>query len=223
MALFKHSNTQTRSLPAHPMEQDADLSYLPGLWATRKIGTLLNQIRINGPDKETIDQIVKLSIRYGIVTPYTSYLVTEPDALGVDAQQRIVEEQFQAMSTMPAPSTGAGAVNKAADAGAMSAAEAPQSDTYANSQVKVIGDRTFVLVDGVWTDTRYDSKTMTPIKVSFLSTDYFKLAGFSSDVSAALALGEKVILLINGKAYQVVEAGLSLPAMPMPVILFMSS
>jgi Ca-activated chloride channel homolog len=197
-------------------EQNVDLSYLPGLWATRKIGMLLNQIRINGPDKETIDQIVKLSIRYGIVTPYTSYLVTEPDALGADAQKRIVEEQFQAMSTMPAPAYGAGAVNKAADSGEMSSAEAPLSDSDANSQVKVIGDRTFLLVDGVWTDTRFDSKTMTPFNVSFLSADYFKLAGYSSDVAAALALGEKVILLINGKAYQMVEAGLSLPAIPMP-------
>ncbi len=198
------------------LEQDASLNYLPGLWATRKIGTLLNQIRINGPDKETIDQIVKLSIRYGIVTPYTSYLVTEPDALGADAQDRIVEEQFQAMSTMPAPSTGAGAVNKAADSGAMSAAEAPTQDYEQNSPVKVIGSSTFLLVDGVWTDTRFDPKNLTPIKVSFLSTDYFKLAGYNSEVSAALALGEKVILMINGRAYQVVEAGLSLPAILLP-------
>lgn len=196
--------------------EDSAMNYLPGLWATRKIGMLLNNIRINGPDKETIDQIVKLSIRYGIVTPYTSYLVTEPDALGVDAQQRIVQEQFQTMSTMPAPSTGAGAVNKAADAGAMSAAEAPLPSSGANSQVRIIGDRTFLFVDGIWTDTRYDPKLMTVIKVSFLSSDYFKLAGYSPDVSAALALGDKVILLINGKAYQVVEAGIALPPIVMP-------
>ncbi|HLC06060.1 MAG TPA: VIT domain-containing protein, partial [Anaerolineales bacterium] len=48
--------------------------FLPRLWATRKIGYLLNQIRLKGPEQEIVDQIVKLSIRYGIVTPYTSYL-----------------------------------------------------------------------------------------------------------------------------------------------------
>ena len=41
---------------------------LPRLWATRKIGYLLNRIRLDGADKETIQQIVQLSVRYGIVT-----------------------------------------------------------------------------------------------------------------------------------------------------------
>jgi Ca-activated chloride channel family protein len=52
-------------------------SSIPRLWATRKVGYLLNQIRLEGASQEIIDQIVRLSIRYGIVTPYTSYLVTE--------------------------------------------------------------------------------------------------------------------------------------------------
>ncbi len=195
---------------------DEAASYIPGLWATRKIGALLNQISINGPDKETIDQIVKLSIRYGIVTPYTSYLVTEPDVLGVETQQRIAEEEFQAMSTMPAPSSGAGAVNKAADSDAMSAAEAPVQSSVESNAVKVVGDRTFLLVDGVWTDTRFDRNTMTPIKVSFLSQDYFRLSTLSPDVAAALSLGEQVILLINGMAYAVIESGMTVPPIPMP-------
>ncbi|HZD56368.1 MAG TPA: VIT domain-containing protein, partial [Anaerolineales bacterium] len=67
---------------------DASLSVLPRLWATRKIGHLLNKVRLQGPDEETVDQIVHLSIRYGIVTPYTSYLVTETP-LGAEAQERI--------------------------------------------------------------------------------------------------------------------------------------
>ena len=71
--------------------RDEQLAAIPRLWATRKIGYLLNQIRLHGPDQETIDQIVKLSIRYGIVTPYTSYLVTEDMALGAEAQKQIVQ------------------------------------------------------------------------------------------------------------------------------------
>jgi len=49
------------------------------LWATRKIGALLDQIRRQGADQELIDAVVDLSKTYGIVTPYTSYLVLEPD------------------------------------------------------------------------------------------------------------------------------------------------
>ncbi|RME81391.1 MAG: VWA domain-containing protein, partial [Caldilineae bacterium] len=48
------------------------------LWATRKIGTLLDEIRRKGPLPELVDEVARLSTTYGIVTPYTSYLVLEP-------------------------------------------------------------------------------------------------------------------------------------------------
>ncbi len=51
--------------------------FIPRLWATRKIGYLLETIRLSGEKRELVDEVVALSKRYGIVTPYTSYLVTE--------------------------------------------------------------------------------------------------------------------------------------------------
>jgi len=51
--------------------------FIPRLWATRKIGFLLDNIRLSGEQKELVDEVIMLSKRYGIVTPYTSYLVTE--------------------------------------------------------------------------------------------------------------------------------------------------
>ncbi|MFZ1753558.1 MAG: VIT domain-containing protein [Caldilineaceae bacterium] len=48
------------------------------LWATRKIGSLLTAVRRNGADPEIVNAIIELSLEYGIVTPYTSYLVEEP-------------------------------------------------------------------------------------------------------------------------------------------------
>lgn len=53
--------------------------FVARLWATRKIGALLAQIRLDGPKSELVDELVALSLTYGIVTPYTSYLVMEPD------------------------------------------------------------------------------------------------------------------------------------------------
>ena len=53
--------------------------FLPQLWARRKIGYLLDQIRLHGDDKELVDEVVRLSTEYGIATPYTSYLVLEND------------------------------------------------------------------------------------------------------------------------------------------------
>ncbi len=52
-------------------------AWLPRLWATRKIGTLLQSIRQQGESREAVEEIIDLAIRYGIVTPYTTFLVDE--------------------------------------------------------------------------------------------------------------------------------------------------
>ncbi len=53
--------------------------FIPRLWATRAVGYYLTQIRLYGEKQEWIDSIVSLSTRYGIITPYTSFLVQEKD------------------------------------------------------------------------------------------------------------------------------------------------
>ena len=188
--------------------ESAALAALPRLWATRKIGYLLNLIRLKGPDQETIDQIVRLSIRYGIVTPYTSYLVSEPSALGAENQERISREAYdQAQSEAAAPSSGRTAVQKAAGQGEITRADVPEAlPQDAAAKVRLSGGHTFVNQNEVWTDTLYDSKTMQVIKVAFLSKDYFALAVSDPALAAALALGEQVIVVRNHTAYQVVGA-----------------
>jgi Ca-activated chloride channel homolog len=68
-------------LPENNLEKD----FIPRLWAKRQVGVLLEQIRIEGERKPLVDEVTQLATRYGIVTPYTSYLVTEPgDRTGRD-------------------------------------------------------------------------------------------------------------------------------------------
>jgi Ca-activated chloride channel family protein len=55
-----------------------DKPFVEDLWARRKVGYMLDQIRTNGEKKELVDEVVSLAKRYGITTPYTSYLVV-PD------------------------------------------------------------------------------------------------------------------------------------------------
>ncbi len=181
--------------------------FLPRLWATRKIGALLNDLRLHGADQETVDQVVRLSIQYGIVTPYTSYLVTETDAIGADAIGEIVEDAFKALQSAPSIVSGQAAVERAAAESALGGADiaaAPEGE--AAQVVRTAGTRAFHLVDGVWTDTSFDPKTRDPRRVPFLSDDYFALAASRPDVAAALALGPEVIVVVNGIAYQIVGA-----------------
>jgi Ca-activated chloride channel family protein len=53
--------------------------FIPRLWAIRKVGYLLDEIRSKGENRELKDEIVELAVTYGIVTPYTSFLVTEDE------------------------------------------------------------------------------------------------------------------------------------------------
>jgi Ca-activated chloride channel homolog len=185
------------------------LTELPRLWATRKVGNLLNQIRLKGPDQETIDQIVKLSIRYGIVTPYTSYLVTEPAALGAGAQDQIAGQAYNDLQAAPTlASSGAQAVQKAAGEGALQSAQVAAGVPAESADVlRIMGARTFILADGAWTDTAFDPEKQTTTKVAFLSDDYFALVKDSPDLAGALALGNRVIVVFNGTAYEVVSSG----------------
>jgi len=179
---------------------------IPRLWATRKIGHLLNAIRLGGPDLETIDQIVKLSIRFGIVTPYTSYLVTEEAPLGAAEQERLSNQAYQQMLATPSPaSSGQDAVQKAADQGGMAAAESASAPpAEAAEVVRIVGSHTFLLSSGVWVDTAFDPQEMDTLKVAFLSEEYFALASAYPDLAAAFALGPRVIAISDGTAYEVV-------------------
>ena len=199
-----------------------NLAELPRLWATRKIGYLLNQIRLHGLDEETINQIVQLSIRYGIVTQFTSYLVTEDAALGEGAQERIVEEQFSELQAMPAAEvSGQDAVERASEQGALAKAESIQGvSNETRNLVRQIGSRTFVFKDGTWIDTAFDPEKMTPKKIVFLSDDYFRLLDAFAEIGPAFALGQQVITFAGQDVFQVVpmgEFGDTLPDMPTPV------
>lgn len=217
-----NNQSQSFRFPELVFEEDSresseTLKALPRLWATRKIGFLLNQVRLEGANQETIDQIVRLSIRYGIVTPYTSYLVTEDMAIGAAAQEEIAKETYNQMKAAPAEVSGQDAVRQAADEGAMAGAESVQSPpAEAANVVRVAGSHTYVLSNDTWTDTAYDPASMQTVKVSFLSKDYFALAQAQPDLGAAFALGEKVIALSGGVAYEVVSADEQVPPVTLP-------
>ena len=57
----------------------SDHDFIPRLWATRRVGFLLDEIRLHGDNKELREEVTELARRYGIVTPYTAYLIVEDE------------------------------------------------------------------------------------------------------------------------------------------------
>jgi len=61
-------------------EESSDNDFIPRLWATRRVGYLLDEIRLRGENRELKDEVTDLARKYGLVTPYTAYLILEDEA-----------------------------------------------------------------------------------------------------------------------------------------------
>jgi Ca-activated chloride channel family protein len=51
--------------------------FVERLWAVRRVGDLIDQVDMHGQNKELVDELVALSLKYGLLTPYTSFLADE--------------------------------------------------------------------------------------------------------------------------------------------------
>jgi len=68
--------TYELSFPQESSEND----FIPRLWATRRVGYLLDEIRLHSENSELRDEATELARKYGIVTPYTAYLIVEDES-----------------------------------------------------------------------------------------------------------------------------------------------
>ncbi|KAF0180367.1 MAG: uncharacterized protein FD161_797 [Limisphaerales bacterium] len=67
--------------------------FIPRLWATRRVGYLLDEIRLRGENAELKDEVTELARKYSIVTPYTAWLITEDEARrGVAMERRLLPQ-----------------------------------------------------------------------------------------------------------------------------------
>lgn len=84
---------ETFDFPAEFVEKSADASYsfVEKLWAVRRIGEIIDQLDLQGTNEELVKELVSLSTKHGILTPYTSFLADEtarPDALAAGISLR---------------------------------------------------------------------------------------------------------------------------------------
>ncbi len=70
---------KTFTFPATLAEKSMDETngFVEKLWATRRIGEIIDELDLKGHNQELINEMVQLSIRHGIITPYTSFLADE--------------------------------------------------------------------------------------------------------------------------------------------------
>ncbi len=98
---------QTFTYKLHFDDRKTTDDYVPRLWATRRVGFLLDEIRIHGETAELRDETTELARKYGIVTPYTAYLIVE------DEDRRRVPMADRSMQSMSADTATRAEVAKA--------------------------------------------------------------------------------------------------------------
>jgi len=195
--------------------------FLPRLWATRRVGWLMEQVRTNGEQRELRDEIVDLGTRYGIVTPYTSYLALEPNVQVQDTTRTSATGITLGGGRRPANVPPPPAV-KAADARATTGLAGVQQSKRSREQqeaerfdrdslssaVRTVGGKTFYLREGVWTDAEFKPEARLPeTTMKFSSDDYFALLKQKPRLADFFALGERIVVVFEGKVYRITAAG----------------
>jgi Ca-activated chloride channel family protein len=68
--------------PATLAEKSGDQSYafVEKLWAMRRVGEIIDQLDLSGKNDELVKELVELSTKHGILTPYTSFLADDQAA-----------------------------------------------------------------------------------------------------------------------------------------------
>ncbi|MEK6257451.1 MAG: VIT domain-containing protein [Planctomycetota bacterium] len=72
---------ESLSFPADLVAKSGDESFafVEKLWAMRRIGEIIDELDLVGKNDELIKELVALSTKHGILTPYTSFLANEAD------------------------------------------------------------------------------------------------------------------------------------------------
>jgi len=186
-------------------EKQAENEFLAHLWAIRRVGFLIDQIKMNGESKELRDEVVDLGTRYGIVTPYTSYLILEP-GMRIASDERTRRLQILEAGVVALPVQGRQAVQQSKDTARMSVTESVVVNTSADQEnlIRRVAGKTFYLRDGVWTDSEF-KPDLPVVTMKFASEEYFKLITAEPKLSDFFSLGNRLIVVWKGKVYRVEE------------------
>ena len=208
---------------AFPLRAE-DNNFLPRLWATRRVGWLMEQIRANGETKEVRDEVIDLGTRFDIVTPYTSYLATDGSERGEDARAGANRNMPSSIAARPRATPSSSRLGGFATDSAVSGEQAVRTSKDLKEKketvtitsdddeilkvgnVRKVGVKTFYEENGIWIDGEFkDEAKLTEIKLQFASNEYFDLISKEKELAQFFALGEQVVVVWKGKIYRIVK------------------
>ncbi len=211
----------------------SEYNFIPPLWASRRIGYLLDLIRLNGENKELIDEVTSLAREHGIITPYTSYLIMEDEEIRirsgrlVDGLQTLpprpeLKKENEADYFRMKDKSGRGSVEVSEEfQGLNSASNIKQTQqgnerlSYTDSegnkrnltqQVKNVLGRAVYQQNKFWVDSELQKReTKNKKRIKFNSDEYYTLLNKEPETAQFLALGQNVKFYHKNIFYEVYE------------------
>jgi uncharacterized protein YegL len=210
-------------------------AFVEQLWAVRRIGFLLDQIQLNGRSTEVVEELVRLSKQYGIITPYTSFLADERtdlsdkftlDRKGEAAAQELISNisggvgqmnasnraVMKAASVAPAPSIAGGG---SAQIGQSRVASYEANQTERVMNVQNAGNRALFKRGRQWIDSAVAGKDVSKLNaeaksITQFSDEYFRLASANSiadnQILSMQQPGDELIVSLHGQLYRILPA-----------------
>lgn len=204
--------------------QSSENDFIPRLWASRRIGELTRQIRLEGGSPALIEQVRDLGLRHGILTEYTSYLVQEPEAIARGPGQPGVvplREDRQRDEARPAAQTGAAAFERAQASAKMREARSLADADVASrrTELRIAGSgpspaartlagRIFVRRGGVWTDAAHRDSLQVTVVAPY-SDAYFALVRALPELVPWLPAGEDMLVAGRRASIHIAPAGVT--------------
>ena len=200
-------------------------SFVPRLWAQRKIGILIDAIRSSGADasaaaggqvdpklKELVDEVVRLSTEFGILTEYTAFLAREGTDLA--SREAVAAQAYQNFDARARQTrSGLSSVNQ--DINSIRQKSSGQLnlrnsfwDANMNrveiSSVQQVADRAFYRKDNRWIDSRLvddGERDDAEQIIEFGSDEFLQLARrlASQNRQGSIMMRGEVMLVVDGR------------------------
>ncbi|MFP4343747.1 MAG: VWA domain-containing protein [Anaerolineales bacterium] len=207
------------------LEESRGYDFVPRLWATRRVGELLDRVRVEGESAALIEEIRALGLGYGIVTPYTTFVVAAQadgaaslenmslydrgselnQAFGeVTIQARVQNQAYQGAAQANL-ATGANVVHQ----GRRSLAQ------IASQSIDLTLLQAYDPAEGPITDAWIAANVQVDRQVTFASEEYFALAADPA-VRPLLQSGSNVIFEHEGEVIAVEDPDAPVAEQPNP-------
>lgn len=221
----RNGQTERFGTDAHFATHEPGNEYVPRLWAARKLGALVQTIRLEGATPERVEEVRRLALRYGLLSEYTAHLVQEPELVaGGTRRSRDDVRIAPTVAYAPQPSMAAGkqaVATSARDAKRMRARSSVELDRAEIAAIEVVqagasensaaratplAGRFFAERDGVWTDVGHNA-SMKTVHIEPYGPAYFALLEAAPELRPYWSAFERSIVAGQDVAFKVAPGG----------------